>query len=162
MRRREASCLSGRADVAQSCSEWPISRSRANIRHLEHVVSQRTVLAPVSGRPAQVNDVQVGAVLESGTRLDTIVPAGDLRVVARFPAPSALDRLQPGQPAWLRLELFPWTRHGRLQRGDRRGDGPWIVMALLTRCPALTIRHGKTTIAVWTMPRVIVKRPAKA
>jgi multidrug resistance efflux pump len=53
-------------------------------------------------------------VVQEGDRLAAIVPRGDLQVVADFPPPSALGRIQPGQPARLRLEGFPWTQYGSL------------------------------------------------
>jgi membrane fusion protein (multidrug efflux system) len=125
-----------------------IAVARANIRRLEHVVSERTILAPVSGRLAQVNDVQVGAVLEEGTRLGAVVPAGELRVVARFPASSALGRLQPGQKAWLRLEGFPWTEYGKTAAtvatvGNEQVDDK--IRVELTVAPATSwarLQHG--------------------
>jgi hypothetical protein len=42
------------------------------------------------------------------------VPTGDLRIVASFEPADALGRIQPGQPARLRLDGFPWTEYGSI------------------------------------------------
>ena len=43
-----------------------------------------------------------------------MVPHGDLQDVADYLPSSALGRIQPGQPARLRLEGFPWAQYGSL------------------------------------------------
>ena len=40
-----------------------------------------------------------------------IIP-GMLKIMTDFLPPAALGRIQPGQPARLRLEGFPWTQYG--------------------------------------------------
>jgi multidrug resistance efflux pump len=42
------------------------------------------------------------------------VPTGELRIVASFEPADALGRIQPGQPARLRLDGFPWTEYGSI------------------------------------------------
>ena len=68
----------------------------------------------MAGRLGEVAGLHIGSVVREGDRLAAVVPHGDLQVVADFLPPSALGRIQPGQPARLRLEGFPWTQYGSL------------------------------------------------
>jgi multidrug resistance efflux pump len=77
----------------------------------EREAERRRIRAPVSGRLGEVVPVQIGAVIREGDRLASIVPDGNIRVVAEFSAP-ALGKLRPGQSARLRLDGFPWTQYG--------------------------------------------------
>jgi len=77
----------------------------------EREVDRRRIRAPVSGRLGEVTPVQIGAVIREGDRLASIVPDGNVRVVAEFAAP-ALGKLRPGQRSRLRLDGFPWTQYG--------------------------------------------------
>ena len=56
--------------------------------------------------------LRVGGVVREGDRLATVVPVGELKVVADFLPSVALGRIRPGQPARLRLDGFPWTQYG--------------------------------------------------
>jgi membrane fusion protein (multidrug efflux system) len=51
-------------------------------------------------------------VVQAGDKLSAVVPPGALKVIAYFLPSTALGRIQPGQPAHLRLEGFPWTQYG--------------------------------------------------
>lgn len=77
----------------------------------ERETERRRIRAPVSGRLGEVNPVQIGAVIREGEQLASIIPDGQVKVVADFAAP-ALGRLRPGQHARLRLDGFPWTQYG--------------------------------------------------
>lgn len=59
-----------------------------------------------------VYEVADTARLEVDT-LGRVGPRGGFKVIANFP-PAALGRLQPGQPARLRLHGYPWTQYGSL------------------------------------------------
>jgi len=125
-----------------------VATTTANVQRLEHAVSLRTIRAPVSGRLAQINDLQIGAVLQEATRIGAIVPRGELRVVAKFPAAASLGRLHPGQPAWLRLEGFPWTEYGKTEAtvvhvGNEEVEGKIRVELAVNRATAPPhIEHG--------------------
>jgi multidrug resistance efflux pump len=86
--------------------------SPAIARH-ELEIDERRVRAHIDGRLAEVAPVQVGAMINEGERLASIVPAGPVRIVAEF-LPSALGRLRAGQSARLRLDGFPWTQYGHI------------------------------------------------
>jgi membrane fusion protein (multidrug efflux system) len=90
-----------------------IAIEEAAIRRLEHAIELRSIRAPVSGRVGEAAEVHVGGVIYAGERLGAIVPAGESRVVAWFPA-AAVGRIRPEQPARLRLDGFPWTQYGTL------------------------------------------------
>lgn len=86
--------------------------TQASIKRLEDEVDRRFIRAPVNGRLGEVANVRAGSVVREGEKLAAVVPTGDLRVVANFRPADALGRIQPGQPARLRLEGFPWTEYG--------------------------------------------------
>jgi multidrug resistance efflux pump len=56
--------------------------------------------------------LKVGAMVQAGDRICTIVPDGALKVVAFFRPSVALGRIQNGQTARVRLDGFPWTQYG--------------------------------------------------
>jgi multidrug resistance efflux pump len=89
-----------------------IATTRATIERLEYEIERRYVRAPVAGRLGEVAKLQVGTVVREGDRLGAVVPPGTLKVMSDFLPPAALGRIQPGQPAQLRLEGFPWTQYG--------------------------------------------------
>jgi membrane fusion protein (multidrug efflux system) len=70
------------------------------------------IRAPVAGRIAELGGLQVGVAVRAGVPLGAVLPHGDLRVVAQFAPPAALGRIQPGMPARLRLDGFPWGQYG--------------------------------------------------
>jgi multidrug resistance efflux pump len=102
-RRREATQLEGQK-----------STTGATIERLQNEIERRLIRAPIAGRIGEVAELRVGSVVDEGTKLAAIVPAGQLRVVASFLPPAALGRVQPGQKARLRLEGFPWAEYGSL------------------------------------------------
>jgi multidrug resistance efflux pump len=84
------------------------------IERLEYEIERRRIRAPVSGRVGELANLQIGAVVREGDNLGAIVRPGPLKVMADFPALTAPGRLQPGQPARLRLEGFPWAQYGSI------------------------------------------------
>jgi membrane fusion protein (multidrug efflux system) len=101
-----------RRDVASMDGE--IGSLGATIDRLEFEIARRTVRAPIGGRLGDVVLLQEGAFVQPGTRVCTVVPRGDLRVVAEFRAATAVGRVQSGQRAKVRLTGFPWTEYGSL------------------------------------------------
>lgn len=91
------------------------ARSEALIRKLEHVIAMRLVRAPVRGRVAELAELTVGTFVEAGQRVGTVVPDGELVIVAQLHPAQASGRLAPGQPATLRLDGFPWTSFGTIR-----------------------------------------------
>ena len=89
--------------------------TQASIQRLEDEVDRRLIRAPVDGRLGEVANVRVGSVVREGEKLADVVPTGDLRIVSSFQPADALGRIQPGQPARLRLDGFPWTEYGSIR-----------------------------------------------
>jgi membrane fusion protein (multidrug efflux system) len=123
--------------------------TRATVERLEHEIDRRRIRAPITGHLGDVGDLRVGAVVHEGEKLGAVVPPGDLTVGAYFFPPAALGRIQPGQPARLRLEGFPWTQYGAVAATVARvGNEPregWIRVELtVDRQTSLLIplQHG--------------------
>jgi multidrug resistance efflux pump len=86
----------------------------ATMTRREWETRERQIRAPISGRVGDVIPLQVGAVIRGGDRVASIVPKGDLKIIAQF-LPSALGRLRAGQSARLRLDGFPWAQYGHIR-----------------------------------------------
>lgn len=120
----------------------------AAVHRLMHVVDQRRIRAPIMGRIGETAELEVGAVVRAGERLGSVIPPGELRVVAFFPA-DALGRIRPEQSARIRLAGFPWTEYGRL-RGrvvrvarEPRGGRFRVELALEgAASSAIPLEHG--------------------
>jgi multidrug resistance efflux pump len=147
-----------------------IQVEEATIRRLDHDVELRTVRAPVSGRVGSVAELRAGSVIQAAEKLGTIIPAGDPRIVALYPA-SAVGRIRSGQSAQLRLESFPWTQYGTLKANVKdvgnEAVGGFIRVELAlaaTQDAAIQPEHGlsgSAEIAVEKVsPAVLVLRAA--
>lgn len=86
--------------------------TEASIRVLEEAVEKRSIRAPARGRIGEVAALRPSAWVEEGEKLCSIIPEGELHIVAEFPPAAALGRVHPGQRARMRLDGFPWTRFG--------------------------------------------------
>ena len=84
-----------------------VGMDRAN-----YEIERREVRAPVDGRIGETTILRTGAVVQPGERLASIFSSGRLIVAAEFPANAAFGRIQPGQPARMRLDGFPWAEFG--------------------------------------------------
>ena len=102
-----------RRDAAQL--QGAIETTRAAIQVLDEAVEKHRLRAPAAGQLGEVTQLQIGAVLREGERVGTVVPGGEIRVVADFPPAAALGRIRAGQPANLRLDGFPWLQYGSLR-----------------------------------------------
>jgi membrane fusion protein (multidrug efflux system) len=97
----------------RSLLEGQRSASASVVERLQNEIEKRVIRSPATGLLGEVANSKPGAVLREGDKLGTIVPAGEIRVVAEF-SPSALGRVRPGQSARVRLASFPWTQYGSL------------------------------------------------
>ena len=116
-------------------------------RH-EREADERRIRAPVEGRLAEIAPLQVGAVIHEGERVATIVPPGEVKIVAEFPAP-ALGRVRHGQAARLRLDGFPWTQYGHVHAivqsvaSETREGRLRVELALdPSQSPPVALEHG--------------------
>ncbi len=79
---------------------------------LQHAVDRYTIRAPESGTIASVADLKIGSYVREGDAIASIVPSGNLRVVADYDPSTAMGRIRPGQPGRMHLDGFPWTEYG--------------------------------------------------
>ena len=98
--------------------------------------------------------------MATGTQVAVVIPAGDLRIEAHFPAATAAGRLKPGQPARLRLDGFAWTAFGtaqaevtRVGTEPREGRLP-VELALSWLPPGVPAEHGLTGLVEVEIERV--------
>ena len=99
--KREAAELTGQMAAAEVALGQP-----------EYEITKRWIRSPAAGQLGEVANVQIGKVVHAGDKLGAVVHPGALKAIADFFPPAALGRIQPGQPAWLRLKGFPWTQYG--------------------------------------------------
>jgi membrane fusion protein (multidrug efflux system) len=138
-----------------------VATEGAAARRLEHAIAMRNVWAPVSGRVGEVApEFRAGAVVRAGEKLGSIVPPGEPRAVAMFPA-TVVGRICPGQPARLRLHGFPWTQYGTVRArvtdvGNEAREGQVRVELSLTPNPRspIPIAHGLSGTAEVEIERV--------
>ncbi len=101
--RRQAALLEGELQAQTSLVE-----------QLDYELTLRTIRAPAAGRIAALAPLRAGTVVRAGDKLASVIPSGELRVIADFSPPAALGRIHPGQPAQVRLDGFPWVQYGSL------------------------------------------------
>jgi membrane fusion protein (multidrug efflux system) len=137
-----------RRDIADL--EGARARAQAAANRLGHAIEERSIRAQVSGTVAEIAAIRPGSVVGPGTRIATIVPDGDLKVVAYFSTPAALGRIQPGQRARVRLVGFPWTQYGSTPArvtsvaGETHDGTIRVELALEDRATAsnIPLQHG--------------------
>ena len=99
----------------QSKIEGQVKILEAQIAGLVHEIELRRIRSPVAGRIIELTPLAPSAVVEEGERIGTVLPGGDLRIVAFFSPAAAIGRIRRGQPATLRLDGFPWTEYGAVR-----------------------------------------------
>jgi membrane fusion protein, adhesin transport system len=94
--------------------EGDIATTQATIGRLEIDIEKHVVRAPISGRIGDVVPLPTGAYVAEGQRLATVVPGGELIIVADFSPSLTLGRVREGQQGQLRLDAFPWAQYGTI------------------------------------------------
>jgi adhesin transport system membrane fusion protein len=92
--------------------EGDIATTEATIGRLQIDIEKHLVRAPIAGRIGDVVPLPTGAYVAAGQRLATVVPTGELIIVADFSPSLTLGRVRPGQQGRLRLDAFPWAQYG--------------------------------------------------
>lgn len=110
----EEAARQGDRQAARVGLDGELATATAMLERLGHDIEQRRIRAPIAGWLGEVAELRPGTVVRAGDTLGAILPPSTLQVVAHFPPPAALGRLQPQQPARLRLDGFPWTQYGSL------------------------------------------------
>lgn len=138
-----------RLEAEMTHLEGQISTSRATMERLKNEIERRLVRAPVSGRIGEAAILHTGSYVEEGERIGVIVPTGSVLVIAQFPPPAALGRIQPGQRAHVRLEGFPWMQYGTVPAhvehvaGEVRDGTVRVELAVDSGRPAqIPLQHG--------------------
>ena len=92
--------------------EGEMATARATIARLRETIERHIIRAPVSGRIGDAVPLYPGAYVTEGQRLLSVVPPGELMIVADFAPASTIGRVKPGQHARMRLDGFPWAQFG--------------------------------------------------
>lgn len=85
---------------------------RSTVARLQVEIERHALRAPVAGVVAEVAPIAPGSYLAEGQKVATVVPRGQLLVVAEFAPATAMGRIRVGQPAQLRLDGFAWAQYG--------------------------------------------------
>ena len=91
------------AQAAQSRAQVKAAEATLRQNHLD--VNDTVVRAAIDGRVGD-STVQVGQLVQPGTRLMTVVPTQDVYLVANFKE-TQIARMRPGQPAALHVDALP-------------------------------------------------------
>lgn len=151
--------------------EGELEASRAAIDRLKYLVDLRRIRASIAGTVGDLAVVEVGSFVEKGDRLATLVPDGEVKVVADFAPASAAGRVIRGQSARVRLDGFPSIQYGAISATVTRvssevRDGRIRVELAIDPDPppALPLQHGLPgTVEVEverTSPAALVLRAA--
>lgn len=123
--------------------------TRDLIAQLRLEVANLQIRAPVSGVIGETRPLGAGAYIAPGQKLATIIPQGDLLIVADFDPTTALGRIRPGQTARFRLEGFPWVQFGTVEASAVRVAGEIRDQSLRAEfrirrdaTHGLVLRHG--------------------
>jgi membrane fusion protein (multidrug efflux system) len=119
------------------------------IEQLRLEVANHQIRAPVSGVVGEMRALGAGAYVAPGQKLATIIPQGDLLILAEFDPTTALGRIRPGQTARFRLEGFPWIQFGTVEATAVRVAGEIRDQSLRAEfrikrdaTRGLVLRHG--------------------
>jgi membrane fusion protein (multidrug efflux system) len=123
--------------------------TRDLIAQLRLEVANHQIRAPVTGVVGETRALSAGAYVAPGQKLATIIPQGDLLIVADFDPTTALGRIRPGQTARFRLEGFPWVQFGTIEATAVRVAGEVRDQSLRAEfrirrnaTRGLVLRHG--------------------
>lgn len=123
--------------------------TRELIEQLRLEVANHQIRAPVSGVVGEMRALSAGAYVAPGQKLATIIPQGDLLIVADFDPTTALGRIRPGQTARFRLEGFSWVQFGTIEATAIRVAGESRDQSLRAEfrikrdaTRGLVLRHG--------------------
>lgn len=135
-----------------------INQIKSQERSLEQARAARDTLrldredfelrAPTDGVMGEVAELTPGLWLESGRQIGTLLPPGDVQVVAYFEPGQALGRLQPGQAAVLRFPAFPWLEFGSRTAtvarvsGEITGNGLRVSLNPAVEGSEIPLGHG--------------------
>ena len=136
--RREVASLKGQIEL-----------STATIARLRQDIEKHVIRAPVSGEIGEVAPLDIGAFIDTGGVVGSIIPSGKLKVVTDFAPARVLGRVHPGQSARMRLDGFPWAQYGsivvKVDRVAREIRDGRVRVEFLPNSPddsSLLVQHG--------------------
>lgn len=137
---REVATLMGKMAVAEK-----------TVDRLEQEVENYIIRAPISGTIGEMLEIKPGSVVSLGEKLVSIVPAGEVMIVAHFSKQAAAGRIAPGQTAKMRIDAYPWMQFGTVKAqvanvGSESTNGKVRVdLSIQSQHDArFSIRHGLT------------------
>jgi membrane fusion protein (multidrug efflux system) len=92
-----------KAQLAQA--EAQLTAAKENLSQAEIDLNDTVLRSPIAGRVGD-RTVQLGQFAQPGTRLLTVVPTGQIYLVANFKE-TQLARMRPGQPAEISVDAYP-------------------------------------------------------
>lgn len=134
-------------DIAHQQSR--IAALEVQLAEQQQAAAHKILRAPKAARVAEVMPLQQGQWIPVSTTLATLVPEGELRVVAQFNPVDAQGYLHVGQNAKVQVDGFPWLQYGALnaqvlQVNEAERDGTIRVLLGLTGNNHLPIQQGMT------------------
>lgn len=149
---RTAERAEGRAGLSAKLADLraEAAAARADVEALRLTLDRQVLRAPADGTVGDVTPLREGEELAAGARVATLVPSGELEVIATFDGAGALGRVVVGQAARMRLDGRDWTRFGELGGhvaavGAEPGDGALRVeLQVASHDGRLQPRHGMT------------------
>jgi membrane fusion protein (multidrug efflux system) len=134
-------------DIAYQHSK--IATIQAELAEQEQAAAHKILRAPKAARVAEIMPLQQGQWITAGTTLATLIPEGELRVIAQFNPVDAQGYLQMGQTAKIQVDSFPWLQYGALharvvQVNEAERNGSIRVLLALTDKSHLALQQGMT------------------
>lgn len=166
---RQASIERLRRDAAEFTGQ--ITALEELVQQIEHDAQNYVLRAPVDGPLADVAELRPGMMVRAGERLATILPGGELKLIADFP-PETIGHIKPGQSASLRLNGFPAEQYGRVSAAvqrvaqEPRAGKIHVELAIPAQHRSIPLQHGLLgTVEIETdrvSPAVLILRAAGA
>lgn len=103
-----------RAAAEQAEAETVIATRSEVVRKAEQRSALQRLTAPVDGTVNEIAVTTIGEVLEVGARVATLVPADSELLVEALVLNKDAGHVRLGMPVALKVESFPFTRHGVL------------------------------------------------
>ncbi|MDP3749266.1 MAG: HlyD family type I secretion periplasmic adaptor subunit [Phenylobacterium sp.] len=110
-----AEAFAGQAAQERAEAEAIVATRGEAVRKTDQRQALQTLTAPVSGVVQEVSVTTLGEVAEVGQTLITIVPDGERLVLEALVLNKDIGTLQAGAQVAVKLEAYPFTRHGTLK-----------------------------------------------
>lgn len=120
--RLEASFSEHRQDLGLRLVEQTriLEEGRISWKRLRKRFEEAIICAPISGIVHQQSVRSAGAVVRSGETLMTLIPGKENLEIEAFASNLDAGWLRPGQSVRIKVESFPFTKHGTLSGRIRR------------------------------------------